>query len=120
MNTDYYQSYDTWKADPEAFWSNASDEIDWVTPATKIFDPGAGEYGRWFAGAECNTCFNCVDRHVENGRANVNGIEYDLSSPESPRVSELLNRFYKDVQVEYEIIIERWSRCVRKQKDSTS
>jgi hypothetical protein len=32
-----------------------------------VFDPYAGQYGRWLPGAECNTAFNCVDRHVERG-----------------------------------------------------
>jgi propionyl-CoA synthetase len=29
----------------------------------------SGVYGRWFVGAECNTCWNAVDRHVAGNRA---------------------------------------------------
>ena len=32
---------------------------------------------RWFAGAECNTCYNAVDRHVEDGRGDQDAIIYD-------------------------------------------
>ena len=41
------------------------------------FDPAAGVYGRWFTGATCNTCFNALDRHVENHRADQVALIYD-------------------------------------------
>ena len=56
------------EAGPEAFWAEAAREIDWYKPWDKVFDPYAGQYGRWFVGAECNTAYNCLDRHVERGR----------------------------------------------------
>ena len=54
--------------DPEGFWGEAAQEIDWFEPAKKIFDPSIGLYGRWFAGAVVNTCYNAIDRHVAGGR----------------------------------------------------
>ena len=51
--------------------------IDWVKPWDKVFDADAGVYGRWFAGAECNTCFNAVDRHVAGGRADQLALIHD-------------------------------------------
>src|SRR6188472_3453813 len=50
--------------DPEGFWAEAAREIDWIEPAKKVFDPAMGLYGRWFAGAVVNTCYNALDRHV--------------------------------------------------------
>ncbi len=60
----YHETYQRWKRDPEGFWAEAAREIDWITPADKIFDASQGQYGRWFAGALCNTCWNAVDRHA--------------------------------------------------------
>jgi len=60
----YHEVYDYWKRDPEAFWGEAAREIDWYKPWEKVFDPYSGQYGRWFAGGECNTCYNCLDRHL--------------------------------------------------------
>jgi propionyl-CoA synthetase len=71
------QVYAAWKADPSAFWAEAAREIDWFKPAEKVFDPDAGVYGRWFVGAECNTCHNAVDRHVAAGRGEQAAIIYD-------------------------------------------
>ncbi len=44
---------------------------------TSVFDPDAGVYGRWFAGAECNTCYNCLDRHVDEAAGEQTALIYD-------------------------------------------
>ncbi|HHI81906.1 MAG TPA: propionyl-CoA synthetase [Rhizobiales bacterium] len=75
--TRYFEEYASWKADPQAFWAKAAREIDWIKPAQKVFDGDAGVYGRWFTGATCNTCYNCVDRHIEAGRGDQAAIIYD-------------------------------------------
>src|ERR1700731_2053176 len=64
-------------ADPEGFWAEAAREIDWIEPAKKIFDPSLGLYGRWFAGAVVNTCYNALDRHVAKGRADQVALIHD-------------------------------------------
>src|SRR3977135_787139 len=64
-------------ADPEGFWGEAAREIDWIEPAKKIFDPGMGLYGRWFAGAVVNTCYNALDRQVAGGRADQVALIHD-------------------------------------------
>ena len=73
----YAEVYAQWKRDPEGFWAEAARAIDWYKPWDRVFDPYAGQYGRWFAGAECNTAFNCLDRHVERGRAGQKALVYD-------------------------------------------
>jgi propionyl-CoA synthetase len=77
MNSRYHEVYDGWKHDPEGFWAEAAGAIDWVAPWDKVFDPDLGVYGRWFVGAECNTCFNAVDRHVAGGRADQVALIHD-------------------------------------------
>ena len=76
MTSRYFDVYESWQADPEAFWAEAAAEIDWSKPWDKVFDPELGIYGRWFAGAECNTCWNCVDRHAAR-RPDEAAIIYD-------------------------------------------
>ena len=72
--------------DPEGFWGEAAREIDWIEPAKKVFDPAMGLYGRWFAGAVVNTCYNALDRHVANGRADQVALIHDspLATPSGP------------------------------------
>lgn len=77
MSSDYKSVYEGWKQDPEGFWAGAAEKIDWFKPSDKVFDADQGVYGRWFAGAQCNTCFNTVDRHADGGRADQAAIIYD-------------------------------------------
>ena len=63
--------------DPEGFWAEAAREIDWIEPAKKIFDSALGLYGRWFAGAVVNTCYNALDRQVAAGRADQLALIHD-------------------------------------------
>src|SRR5215216_6632505 len=76
-NSRYHEVHARSLADPEGFWGEAAREIDWIEPAKKIFDPSMGAYGRWFAGAVVNTCYNALDRHVANGRADQVALIHD-------------------------------------------
>jgi propionyl-CoA synthetase len=73
----YRDVYAAWKNDPNSFWAEAAKDISWYRVWDKVFDPDIGEYGRWFVGAECNTAYNCLDRHVENGRGEQKALVYD-------------------------------------------
>ncbi|MEM8837838.1 MAG: propionyl-CoA synthetase [Pseudomonadota bacterium] len=73
----YHSVYNAWKADPEGFWVEIARKIDWYKEPDTVFDETNGHYGRWFAGAECNTCYNAVDRHVSGGRADQAAVIYD-------------------------------------------
>ena len=79
MVSRYHAVYEEWRSDPDGFWARAAAAIDWVKPWDKVFDADAGVYGRWFSGAECNTCFNALDRHVEGGRADQPALIYDCA-----------------------------------------
>src|SRR3979411_1125204 len=73
----YHEVHARSLADPEGFWAEAAREIDWIEPAKKIFDPAMGLYGRWFAGAVVNTCYNALDRQVAGGRADQVALIHD-------------------------------------------
>jgi propionyl-CoA synthetase len=77
MMTGYRQTYDQWRADPQAFWAAAAREITWSREPQRIFDPAGGVYGRWFPDGRCNACYNALDRHVEAGRGGQAAIYYD-------------------------------------------
>src|SRR5947207_14381228 len=85
-NSRYQEVYARSLADPEGFWAEAAREIDWIEPATKIFDPAIGLYGHWFAGAVVNTCYNALDRHVAGGRADQVALIHD--SPLAGKVTK--------------------------------
>ncbi len=73
----YADVYAAWKSDPEAFWMQAAEAIDWDRKPTKaLFDDNAPLY-EWFSDGLVNTCYNAVDRHVKNGRGDQAAIIYD-------------------------------------------
>jgi propionyl-CoA synthetase len=82
----YHEVYARAMRDPEGFWGEAAQAIDWYEPAKRVFDKDAGVYGRWFTGASCNTCYNAIDRHVERGRAAQAAIIYDSPVTDTKRV----------------------------------
>ncbi len=73
----YRDVYESSQADPEGFWMAAAEAIDWHRkPSKALFDRGDHIY-EWFADGMVNTCWNAVDRHVENGRGEQTAIIYD-------------------------------------------
>lgn len=62
----YAETYDRWKNDRDGFWAEAAKDVDWLKPWDKAYDR-VDNLDRWFVGAECNTCWNALDRHVKAG-----------------------------------------------------
>ncbi len=94
----YHDVYARWQRDPQGFWGEAAKEIDWIEPPKKIFDPGAGIYGRWFADGVCNTCYNALDRHVLGGRNDQVALIYD-SPVTNTKQSFTYGRLLSEVQL---------------------
>ena len=73
----YKDVYDAWRADPDAFWMQAAEAIDWVEkPSKALFDDNAPLY-EWFCDGRVNGCWNAVDRHVAAGRGDQVAIIHD-------------------------------------------
>ena len=91
----YKDVYAAWKADPDAFWMQAADAIDWDRAPTKaLFDENAPFY-EWYSDGLVNTCWNAVDRHVEAGHGDRIAIIHDSPVTHSTReisYTELRNR----------------------------
>ena len=89
----YKQTYAAWQADPEAFWMKAAEDIDWDVAPTKALDATHAPIYSWFADGQMNTCYNAVDRHVENGRGDQAALIYDSPVTDSKRTIS-----YRDLQ----------------------
>ncbi|MCG6111035.1 MAG: propionyl-CoA synthetase [Paracoccus sp.] len=88
----YQQMYARWKADPEAFWMQAADAIDWTArPSRAHFDQGPA--GEWFADSMVNTCWNAIDRHVAAGHGDRLAVIHD-----SPMTNSVTRMTYAQLQ----------------------
>lgn len=80
--------------DPDAFWAEAAQDVNWYTPPKRILDNDRPPFTRWFAGGELNTCHNALDRHVDGGRADQLALVYD--SPVTETVKGFTYRELRD------------------------
>jgi propionyl-CoA synthetase len=77
MRGAYEASYREWLRDPEGFWARAAESIHWYKKWDQVLDASRAPFYRWFAGGLVNTCYNLLDVHVENGRAEQIALIYD-------------------------------------------
>ncbi|MDX1762971.1 MAG: propionyl-CoA synthetase [bacterium] len=78
--------------DPEGFWGEAAESISWTKKWDKVLDDSKKPFYRWFAGAELNTCYNALDRHVEEGRGDQAALIYD-----SPVTNQIKTFTYREL-----------------------
>ncbi|BAK64687.1 acetyl-CoA synthetase [Sphingobium sp. SYK-6] len=64
----YARLYAQSLSDPEGFWREQAQRLDWIRPFTQVKDTSFDEadFGiRWFADGSLNIAANCLDRHLE-------------------------------------------------------
>ncbi|MFB6084479.1 MAG: acetate--CoA ligase [Halorientalis sp.] len=75
-------------------WARAGDLLSWAEPYDAVLG-GEGPPFRWFDGGELNASYNCLDRHVENGRKNQVALTWEGRLGESRTYSYL--ELYREV-----------------------
>ncbi len=85
----YNEMYAASMSDPEAFWREHGQRVDWIKPYTKVkntsFAPGAVDI-KWFEDGTLNVAANCIDRHLET-RGNQAAIIFEPDDPNEPAQS---------------------------------
>jgi acetyl-CoA synthetase len=62
------EAYERAASDPEAFWAEAAERLDWDTKWDRVVDWDNPPFAKWYVGGKLNAAYNCVDRHVEAGK----------------------------------------------------
>jgi acetyl-CoA synthetase len=60
--------YEQAAADPEAWWSAQAEQLHWFKAPEQVLDDSEAPFYKWFVGGKLNVSYNCLDRHVEEGR----------------------------------------------------
>ncbi|MED5300538.1 MAG: acetate--CoA ligase [Pseudomonadota bacterium] len=89
-NEKYLQEYERSINDPENFWAEHGQRIDWIKPYTRIKDVSYSEkdlHIKWFYDGTLNVSSNCLDRHIEK-RGDQTAIIWEGDDPkEDKRIS---------------------------------
>jgi len=75
--SNYQTLYDQSISDKETFWLTAARDCHWEKFPTIAIDESKPPFCHWFPDGRTNACYNAVDLHVENGRADQTAIIYD-------------------------------------------
>ena len=86
----YQEVYRRSIVNPDGFWREAAQQIDWLRPFDRVVDISRSPFSAWFSGGELNTCYNALDRHVAGGRADQVALIHD--SPVTGTVTKLTYR----------------------------
>ncbi|UXU75195.1 MULTISPECIES: propionyl-CoA synthetase [unclassified Paracoccus (in: a-proteobacteria)] len=73
----YSEIYSAWQKDPEGFWMQAAEAIDWVRKPSRALSDDRAPFYEWFADGLVNACWNAVDRHVLAGRGDQVAIMHE-------------------------------------------
>ena len=85
VNADQYaEMYARSLSDPEGFWGEMGQRLDWMKPFTRVkntrYDYGSVSI-KWYEDGTLNACYNCVDRHLET-RGDQTAIIFEPDDPE--------------------------------------
>jgi acetyl-CoA synthetase len=103
----YDEMYASSVNDPDKFWGEVGQRLDWITPFTKVKNTSFDHDNvsiKWYEDGVLNICANCVDRHLET-RGDQTAIIWEGDNPEDSKhitykqmhehVSRLANAYKK-------------------------
>lgn len=74
---EYKKLYDESIKDPEAFWAKSAEaELEWFNKWDTVLEWNA-PFAKWFNGGTLNASYNCLDRHVKNGKKDKPAIIWE-------------------------------------------
>ena len=77
----YQKLYQQSLKDPDSFWSEQAELLDWREPWTTVTESDlANGTARWFLDAKLNVSVNCIDRHLPD-RATDTAIVWEGDDP---------------------------------------
>jgi acetyl-CoA synthetase len=69
--------YEAFEEDWPECWERAAELLDWDEEYDEVLDESDAPFYEWFLDGKLNASYNCVDRHVEDGRKNHAAIRWE-------------------------------------------
>ncbi|HEX7048932.1 MAG TPA: acetate--CoA ligase [Longimicrobiales bacterium] len=68
--------YERAASDPERFWAEWAQELDWFEPWERVLE-WTPPHAKWFPGGKLNAAYNCLDRHLGGARRNKAALVWE-------------------------------------------
>jgi acetyl-CoA synthetase len=115
---EYEEMYRRSIEDGEAFWREEAGRIDWFSDFDTVRDTSFATddlHVRWYEGGTTNASYNCLDRHVENGKGDETALIFEPDDPDEREAEhityrELLDRVCRFANVLKKHGVERGDR----------
>ena len=80
---DYKEMWKQSVEDPEGFWGEQAQSLDWFKPYERVWERTGGDLfpGRWFVGGKLNVSYNAIDRHIKAGKGEKVAIIWEADEP---------------------------------------
>ncbi|MFM5907689.1 MAG: acetate--CoA ligase [Novosphingobium sp.] len=95
----YHAMYQRSVEDPDGFWREHAQRIDWIRPFTTVKQASFHETDfsiEWFADGTLNLCVNALDRHLET-RGDSVAILWEADDPNEPERRITYRQLHEDV-----------------------
>jgi acetyl-CoA synthetase len=84
---EYKELYQRSVSDPEGFWGEQAEQLDWFKKWDKVVDADFNKAEiKWFSGGKLNASYNCLDRHLSGWRSNKVALIWQGEPLEENRV----------------------------------
>ncbi|WP_417566912.1 propionyl-CoA synthetase [Marinobacter sp.] len=74
---DYHSEFRRSIHNPDDFWREQAEKIDWIEPPKTIWQPTDNGHGQWFPDGTLNTCDVALDANIRAGRGDQKALIYD-------------------------------------------
>jgi len=83
---EFFRLYEQSLADPDRFWAEHGNRIDWIKPFTKVRNAAfeGDVHIAWYEDGTLNASYNCIDRHLPK-RAEQTAILWEGDDPGEDR-----------------------------------
>jgi len=91
----YNELYSKSIIQPEAFWNEQAESIDWYNKPEIILSKDENGYPLWYKDGELNVCYLALDKHIQDGFGDNVALIYD-----SPVTQTVRKYTYSEVKTE--------------------
>ena len=98
-DAEYRALYQRSVEDPDAFWAEAAQRVDWIKPFTRVKNATFAYPDvsiKWVDDGTLNVSANCIDRHLDS-RADQTAIIWEPDDPATPARHISDSQLYENV-----------------------